>query len=229
VLLGSLATDVRALDAYQLEALRQTLPADRTWPAGEDVAVEKVAAALRSAADSESKAALHQLGRLAAILRLQLPNQFEPQGHERKGIRTTIKIARRCERARRMGAPATPRENRRTWIRQWSWHLRVLAALLDISGHASWQVHYNAACLYALMHATTPSRERWRRNAFKRLDAVVEDPLSELREDWLATGDPDLKSVRDDSPDWRNLVRRYSEDPVAATVAPPPSNGSGPS
>lgn len=221
VLLGSLATDVDALDGYPLEALRQSLPAELSWPGGDGVSNEEIARKLRSAADHESKAALRRLSRLSTVMRLRFPTMFEPRGHERKGIRTAIKIARRCERARHRIRPKTCGENRREWILQWWWNLRVIAALLDISGHASWQVHYNAACLYALMYAVTPDRARWRRNALRRLNTVVEDPHSELREDWLAARDPDLDSIRDGSPEWRNLVRRYCRDPVAVDVIRP--------
>jgi hypothetical protein len=214
VLLSMLAPEAGNLSEEQRSALEQVLPA-------RGMATTDLGERLRNTANEESKAAVKCLGRLSTLRRdRRFRNRFEPKGADRKRLRATIRISRLCQRARQMDEPNSRWERFIVLATQQVYHLRVRTGLIGL-GQGTWQIPYNAASLYAVMYGVTPKRTRWREHAFDRLNDVIEDPLADLREDWLVKGDPDLNSLRSLS-EWPRVVRRYCRVPQAAIPSSEP-------
>lgn len=181
-------------------------------------------------AEGELKAAYQLTARFHVLAHeRRLRHRYEPTGTERLRLRRTIGVAREAltvTQLRKASGPTADAGARWASLRVRWWHLGVLRL------NAGWNAHYNAGCVFALLH-----ERRWaiaeqqreaeggagpdpidsyacrdlRRRAYEFLGTAIDTAGDELQPEWLARDDPALRSLRDvDEPEWQLLVRRVT-------------------
>jgi hypothetical protein len=172
-------------------------------PTGKDGV--RLALEMTNAGDAKCLKNLRKIGRLGlgqALTQLQpwfaplvwhRPRYaIEPRGQERRHLKRTLEISRRCQFARKYGAGG----NLWTPIRRWGkgWVVRVKA---DRSG-GDWQVHYNAGCFFALIERPA--------EAYRYLNRALDGGGYHKLVTWMKD-DPDLAGLDDDE-EWADLIAR---------------------
>ncbi|MDA0181675.1 hypothetical protein OJ997_15320 [Solirubrobacter phytolaccae] len=210
IALGRLAGDCRLLKA---EADRRALCEIVGIPVDDDPSP-----ALYELAEDELEAAFLLTARFHVLAHgRRLRHRYEPTGRERLQLRRTIAVARKA-----LAVPQlTPDDE--TWQTElkvrW-WHLGVMRLT------AGWNAHYNAGCVFALLHARqlrlephqdgvdpidSDASRALRRRAYEYLGTAIDKAGGELQPGWLAWDDPALRSLRYvNEPEWNVLVRRVS-------------------
>jgi hypothetical protein len=228
IVAGALATTASvsgdmALSPTQLQRIRQRLRLP-------DVTASDFVPRLEGVAARESKAALQLLRAWFPLVREQrLRTLYEPKGHERRGLKHTVVISRRCVRMRKLcGYPKQPegsysRLGLGEWIRvlrrRAEIRLRTVAVLFRHRvygrGARSWQMHYNAACFDALLLAYLKRppesgahrTRRVRQRSLAALDLAIKDARDRLSASWMER-DPDMQVFRQGDAEWERLVHR---------------------
>ncbi len=119
---------------------------------------------------------------------------IEPRGRERRHLKRTLEIAKRCHFARKHGAGEGGPS---VWLRRklWSSVVRLRAN----RSNAGWQVHYNAGCFFALIERTD--------EAYRYLNRALDGGGYRKVVDWMRD-DPDLNGLRDGGAAWERLLDR---------------------